>query len=144
LIEKFEAKWKASNNNNNNSSRTTKRIKSTDSANDSATSTSNGTKKKKRQQETGIKGNEPIENGKDNRNGFDKGYIAEKILGATDAGGQLHFLIKWKNSNKADLVSAKIANVKCPQTVIAFYEERLSWNSTDDEPTEPSKYNQID
>ena len=28
-------------------------------------------------------------------NGFDKGYEAEKIIGATDGNGELMFLVKW-------------------------------------------------
>lgn len=65
-------------------------------------------------------------------NGFQMGYSPEKILGASDSTGQLMFLIQWKNVDKAELVPAKEANVKCPQLVIAFYEERLTWHSDDE------------
>merc|ERR1719361_370089 len=54
-------------------------------------------------------------------------YEAEKIVGATDEYGDLHFLIKWKNNRQADMVPSKIANIKIPQMVIGFYEERLTW-----------------
>ncbi|XP_048205321.1 chromobox protein homolog 3-like [Perognathus longimembris pacificus] len=60
-------------------------------------------------------------------NGFARGLKAEQILGATNIFGELMFVIKWKNSNKNDLVLAKEAYVKCPQVVIAFYEKNLTW-----------------
>ena len=53
---------------------------------------------------------------------------AEKIVGATDdLNGELTFLIKWKDTERADLVPAKVANVKWPQVVIKYYQDNLVW-----------------
>jgi hypothetical protein len=60
------------------------------------------------------------------------GLEPDKIIGATDTSGDLMFLVKWRGTEDADLVPAKIANVKIPQTVITFYEERLTWQSKDE------------
>jgi len=68
--------------------------------------------------------NEPI--------GFERGYEAEEIIGATDLDSQIMFNIKWKGADILDWVPAKEANVKCPQVVIKYYESCLTWKTEED------------
>ncbi|CAF3327274.1 unnamed protein product [Rotaria socialis] len=69
---------------------------------------------------------------RENDFGYGRGLEIEKILGATDVYGELMFLIKWQSTDKPELVPARIANVKSPQHVIRFYEDRLTWATTDE------------
>lgn len=101
---------------------------------------------KKDQQSTSKKGKEPTkEKSKESTfeaegipkpndpNGFDKGYEAQRILGATDAGGILHLILQFKGHDQAEMIPASVVNLKIPQMVIKFYEDKLLWYSDNEE-----------
>lgn len=60
--------------------------------------------------------------------GFNHGFEPEQIIGTTVSHGERLFLMKFKDSETGlyniDLVFARGANIKCPQVVIKFYEDR--------------------
>ncbi|KAM4735142.1 chromobox protein homolog 3b isoform 1-T2 [Anableps anableps] len=57
----------------------------------------------------------------------------ECIIGSADRKGELMFLVKWKDSDEVALMSAREASVRCPQVVIDFYEQKLTWHCRDEE-----------
>jgi len=57
------------------------------------------------------------------QNGFERGLEPEKVLGHTFKSGNLMYRIQWKGTDQVELVPAKEARTKCPEMVIAFYEE---------------------
>ncbi|KYN15250.1 Chromobox protein like protein 5 [Trachymyrmex cornetzi] len=59
--------------------------------------------------------------------GFERELEADKILGSANDNGKLMYLIQWKGTDAVDMVSASEANIKCPQIVIRFYEDRITW-----------------
>ncbi|XP_055714349.1 chromobox protein homolog 1-like [Phlebotomus papatasi] len=68
--------------------------------------------------------------------GDSQNLVPETILGATDISGPLMFLMKCNGTDKVELIPAKAANVKFPQAVITFYEQRLIWHSVKDRASE--------
>lgn len=60
----------------------------------------------------------------------------ECIIGSTDRKGELMFLVKWKNSGDVALLPAHEASARCPQVVIDFYEQKLTWHCGDMEEDE--------
>ncbi|XP_061632601.1 chromobox protein homolog 3b [Phyllopteryx taeniolatus] len=57
----------------------------------------------------------------------------ECIIGSTDRRGELMFLVKWKDTGDVALLPAHEASARCPQAVIDFYEQKLTWHCGDDE-----------
>uniref|UniRef100_A0A1A9WT80 Chromo domain-containing protein n=1 Tax=Glossina brevipalpis TaxID=37001 RepID=A0A1A9WT80_9MUSC len=55
-----------------------------------------------------------------------------KIVGATKHNEHLLFLMQWKNRRDFDWINAKEANIKYPQIVIKFYEEKITFHSDDE------------
>ncbi|XP_052367780.1 chromobox protein homolog 3b isoform X3 [Oncorhynchus keta] len=57
----------------------------------------------------------------------------DRIIGSTDRHGELMFLIKWKNRDEVALLSAREASARYPEVVVAFYEDKLTWHSGDED-----------
>ncbi|ODM93288.1 Chromobox protein 5 [Orchesella cincta] len=60
-----------------------------------------------------------------NASGVDVAPEPENILGVAIDKGKLWFLIKFQGKDEKKLVCSKRANIKWPQKVIEFYEERI-------------------
>jgi len=57
--------------------------------------------------------------------GFEFGDTVDTVLGAKQFDGELNLFCSWVGRNDCSYVPAKVANLKVPQKIIAFYESRL-------------------
>ncbi|RZF48229.1 hypothetical protein LSTR_LSTR006196 [Laodelphax striatellus] len=59
--------------------------------------------------------------------GFDRGLKPAKIIEALLKDGNIYYLMSWLGSFETDMIPANVANAKCPEVVIKFHEERITW-----------------
>lgn len=76
--------------------------------------------------------------------GFERGLEPNQIVGASNSGGELMFLITWNGFDGTDVIPASQARKKCPQLVIQFYEQRLTWQSNNFDVGDDKKKKKID
>ncbi|KAI9577063.1 hypothetical protein GQX74_014991 [Glossina fuscipes] len=59
--------------------------------------------------------------------GYERGLTIEQIVGATDATGDVSYLVKWHFCDEFDLVSGADLREKNPEFIIDFYEKRSTY-----------------
>lgn len=80
--------------------------------------------------EVNISTQQEIKSGKsDQKSTMNKNY--EEIMGVYNCGGELTYLMKFEGMDVVECIPAQEANLMCPQIVIKFYEERITWPGSD-------------
>lgn len=63
------------------------------------------------------------------RKGFDRGLVPKRIIGATEQGHQLFYLMEWIGPNEPDLVRAEDAKIYAPQIVLNFLLSKIEFRN---------------
>lgn len=84
--------------------------------------------KEQRKKKRARKSNDTMQTDDDGPKGFEQGFVAESLVGITQADGQLLFLVKWKNRDELELVPSEETRKHVPHMVIDFYQDRIIWN----------------
>ena len=58
--------------------------------------------------------------------GFERCLEPEEIIGGTESGGRVKFLMKWKGVNQLEMVPCEDAVDYCPDLVLNFFQKRVS------------------
>ena len=77
--------------------------------------------------ETELKTSLESENIKPVPNATEADMIVDKIVAVARISGSVKYLVKWKDSKFIDLLSIDEVTLICPDLVINFYEQRISW-----------------
>lgn len=72
----------------------------------------------------------------ESKSAFNNGRQPREILGVTNVGGALRFLLNWEGQDEATFVLAKDAYRHCPMKVIDYYEEILKFDDSIDNATQ--------
>lgn len=56
--------------------------------------------------------------------GYERALPLARIVGATDCGGELMFLVQWSGTDEMDILPAAVVNERDPEVVIGYYEAK--------------------
>ncbi|XP_027854529.1 chromobox protein homolog 5-like [Aphis gossypii] len=51
--------------------------------------------------------------------------VVEKILGGINSGGQVFFLVQWRDTKESEFIEAQEAYIRCPKLVLEWYHDKI-------------------
>ncbi|XP_062549964.1 heterochromatin protein 1-like [Armigeres subalbatus] len=61
-------------------------------------------------------------------NGFERRYTVDSLVGITEEGGKLCFLVKFQENPEMEMIPSAEVRKFVPEMMIEFYENRIIWN----------------